>query len=100
MPFTGCGALSLFDRLEKAICESRLSYLYLCACCAWIVLECSLNVKLRINWISIVVSIGTTFANPVTFYCTQEVLHVISRVYNIYTEESILLSNKISKCIA
>ena len=30
---------------RKAICESRLGYLYTCALCAWTVLKCSFKVR-------------------------------------------------------
>ena len=70
MPFTGSTGpvvhLQGLTGLRKAICESRLGYLYPCAWCAWIVLECSFIVKL-LSWISIVAPIGTGFADPVTF---------------------------------
>ena len=49
MPFSGStGPLVHLHGLtgsRKALCESRLGYLYPCAWCAWIVRECSFNVK-------------------------------------------------------
>ena len=48
MPFSGFTGpvvhLHGLTGLRKAICESRLGYLYPCAWCAWTVQECSFNV--------------------------------------------------------
>ena len=49
MPFPGSTGPVVYlhglTGLRKAICESRLGYLYPCAWCAWTVQECSFNVK-------------------------------------------------------
>ena len=57
--------------LRKAACESRLGYLYQYAWCAWTVQECSVNVRLYINWISVVVPIRTVLAEMVTYGITS-----------------------------
>ena len=49
MPFSGSTGLVVhihgLTGSRKALCESRLGYLYPCAWCAWTVRECSFNVK-------------------------------------------------------
>ena len=49
MPFSGSTGLVVhvygLTGSRKALCESRLGYLYPCIWCAWTVRECSFNVK-------------------------------------------------------
>ena len=80
-----CGSPSRFDRLEKALGESRLGYLlgyhvlgYLPGYVPGYLLgyhvlgvpgqyESVALMLLAIKWISIVVPLGTVFTNPVTY---------------------------------
>ena len=69
MPFSGYTGLAVhlhgLTGLRKAACESKLGYLYQYAWCAWTVQECSVNVRLYINWISVVL-IRMVLAETVT----------------------------------
>ena len=80
MPFTGSTGpvayLYGLIGLRKAICESRLGYLYPYAWCAWTVLECSFNV--------VVVPIRMVYANW-QIQSQMELLRLIIIIVNIHS---------------
>ena len=75
--------------LRKAACESRLGYLYQYAWSAWTVQECNFNVRLYINWISVVVPIRTVLAETVTYGITS--LSIIEAILSVKGHSKIKL---------